>query len=556
MALILDTEKLLTDGAYRDEQRFRFETDHFFAAEAMGFMQFNRKLHGPAVALHFPKNRNLPIEEQDPIKFRMHLDPRHTFKSSLGLVDTAQAIAALSKNLTILYETATQPLASSMMEVTVAHFGRGVLPYLYPEIKFKKRTREDCYDAETREVLSLDPTVGYTSPKSTQAGWHPWWMNADDVVESLNSGVMAPDDSRQRIIDLHDTNKNLLRRGGYLFIRGTRYHPGDMYGHELEKMNPDKWKVLIRASLRVKSGERLLPGEFPDEEDLELNFSELPSMDYESLRDMFVANYETFMCQQQNDPMGGAVPKFDEKSFNASQIDPDRLPPIGDTFLYWRPPYGGKPSMELYDEGAMVRVNNGRVYVLDAWKGIYGPTSRAEKIVKAVKEHDAEGVVIESVPGSDYMGVDIRNEALRRNVSVRVHWSEFEMDDNRREARILRADAVMRSGRLLFVQHMKQAAECRKQILHFGLQKENGIIDCISRALDRVPYSIMRANMTEEELNYQRDRREEAQFNAIFNQMGIPAVTEQQKEKALAHVLAMEAVSQSGLPKLPGGLDG
>lgn len=555
--MILDTDKIDSDGAYREELRHRFLSDHFFAAECMGFDQFNRRLHQPAVDLFFPKNPDVAIEDQDPIKFRMHLDPRKTFKTTLGLVDTAQWLAAHSRRLTLLYETATQPLAASMMNVTVMHFQRGWLRKLFPEVEFTARKREDCYDSDLRTEPSLDPTVGYTSPKSAQAGWHPLLMNVDDAVDAINSGINATDESRKRLIDTHDTNKNLLRAGGFMNIRGTRYHPFDMYGHELETMNPKKWKCLVRGSLTLKSGERLVPGEFPREDEMVLHFAELREMDYESLRDVFYGNYETFMCQQMNDPMGGAIVTFTDPMYAAALMDADRIPPIGDTLLYWRAPYGGKPVMATYDEGAMIRIAGGKLFVLDAWKGIFSPTGRAEKIVKAVREHQAEAVVIEMAPGTEYIGHDIANEALRRNCSVRVQWAAFEEDDNRRASRMKQAEPVMKAGMLKFSTGMKHAADCRKQFVNFGLLQENGIVDCVSRATERVPLSLLRANMTQEEIDMQRARRENAQWNQIFGQMGMNAVDEKARASALATVMALEAVkTQGGQAPLPGGLIG
>ena len=556
--MILDTDKIDNAGAYREEMRHRFLSDHFFAAECMGFDQFNRRLHQPAVDLFFPKNPNVSIEDQDPIKFRMHLDPRKTFKTTLGLVDTAQWLAAWAVRLTLLYETATQPLAASMMNVTVQHFERGWLRKLFPEVEFTKRKKEDCWDCDLRMEPSIDPTVGYTSPQSAQAGWHPFLMNVDDAVDAVNSGIGATDEIRNKLKSTHQTNKNLLRAGGYMNIRGTRYHPFDLYGSELETMNPAKWKCLVRGSVTLKSGERLIPGEFPREDELIVHFGELRGMDYESQRDLFYADYLTYMCQQQNDPMGGAVVTFTEQMWAAAQMDEERIPPVGETLLYWRAPYGGKPVMAVYDEGAMVRVVNGKLYVLDAWKGIYSPTARATKIVQAMKEHEADALVIEAAPGTEFIGADLRNEGLRQNRSVRVQWVPFEEDDHVRLGRMKKAAPLMKAGMLLFSTRMKHLADCRKQFINFGLLQENGIVDCISRATDLVPSSLWRAEMTEEELEYQRRKREDAQWNQIFGQMGINAVNEELRRQALATVMAMESVKMAagGVAPLPGGLDG
>jgi hypothetical protein len=555
---IIDSGRLATDPAYREEMRFRFETDHFFAAAVMGFNQFNRKLHGPAVDLFFPKNRSLPIEEQDPIHSRMHLDPRKTFKTTLGLVDTAQWFAAHSERLTALYETATQPLASGMMEVTVQHFGRGLLGQLYPEIGFVKRKREDCYDCSTRRDPSIDPSIGYTSPKTAQAGWHPLLLNNDDVVDALNSGKHASDDNRKSLISICTTNKNTLRAGGFFNIRGTRYHPEDYYGHELETLNPKKWKTLIRASVTVKSGEPLVRGEFPDEEDLICNFAELPEMDYDSLRDLFMAEFETFMCQQQNDPIGASVSKFPEKMWQAALYPVDKIPPIGDgTYVCWRLPYGGKPYMVDQAEGAAARIVGGKVFVLDTWVGSYAPSGLGEKIVKTLKLHEPDALIIEEMPGAEYMGSIIRTEMLRRNVSTRVEWVPFEEDDHVRSQAILNLEPIMKAGRLLMSQGMSNMKECHRQFTRFGMIAQNGIIDSIRWIAENSHISLIRAQMTEEEILWQQQLREEQQWNMIFEQQGVPLIDQEAKRIAEASIMAMEsAVTSNGLPPLPGGLDG
>ena len=121
-----------------------------------------------------------------------------------------------------------------------------------------------------------------------------------------------------------------------------------------------------------------------------------------------------------------------------------------------------------------------------------------------------------------------------------------------------KAEPLMKSGMLLFSTRMKHAVDCRKQFLNFGLLQENGIVDCVSRATDLVPMSLWRANMTEEEQEYQTRRREDAQWNQIFNQMGMNAVTDDQKQRAMATVMALESVKTiaGGVSPLPGGLDG
>jgi hypothetical protein len=564
--LILDVAKLGQDDAYRADMRHRFETDHFFAAEVIGYRDFSRRAHGPAVAIYFPKNRNLPIRHQHSKHRRLHMDPRHTFKTSLKRVDRVQWICAFSEEISIGNVSATQPLSEAVSTTTASMFFRAKgspsrpIHELYPELVVEKRPTGQ-WNTPNRLIGGpgdLDFTLDYTSPKTSQSGFHPYILDYDDVEDTENSGIGVNQEVRQHVIDVCDQNENTLRDGGFIFIGGTRYHPLDWYGKQIQaaKENPDDWEVLIRSSLITKSGARLLLGEFPAEEDVELQFPEFENLSYRKLREKFFQNYESFMCQQQNDPQGGHVPRFTEKLYDSCQIAPERIPIGGEIYMVWRPRYGGKPSMAKYSEGAVARILDGKVYVLDAWQGIYTPSGEAEKIVHQAKAHDVEGLMIVCVPGSEYVMSHVRNEAMRRNRSIRMQWTEFEEDDARRTAGMEQLEPLMKVGRVHFSTAMSKATECKSQFVHFGLMLENGIIEAISKFADMVPISQMRANMSEEEIEYQRRRRDDALLSHFLDQQGMPAVDEQARQKAAAQIQAINATMTFSMPPMPGGLDG
>jgi hypothetical protein len=262
------------------------------------------------------------------------------------------------------------------------------------------------------------------------------------------------------------------------------------------------------------------------------------------------------MAQQQNDPQGGGIQKFSEKLYESCQIAPERIPLGGEIYLVWRPRYGGKPSMAKYAEGAVAKVVDGKIFVLDAWEGTYTPSGEAEKIVFQAKAHDADGLMIVAVPGSEYVMQHVRNEAMRKNRSLKMQWLDFEEDDARSMASMEQLEPLMKVGRVLFSTGMSKAAECQNQFVHFGLMEHNGIVDCISKFADLVPISMMRANMSEEELEWQRRRRDDALISQFLDQQGMPSVDEELRQKADAHLQSMSSVSNYTLPPMPGGLDG
>ncbi len=560
--MIVDEHKLEWDDEYRADIRHRCITDHFFLSELIRPGSFRLDYHQEAFDLHFPKNPNLPIDQQHPIKNRMYLDPRKTRKTTLGRIDKLQWILAFPETITILNESATHPLAKAISEGIANYLCRykivTPLQKAFPELVVSKwpfHNDQDKWNTPVKEMHDLDATLAFTSPTSKQSGWHPWVINADDMVETTNSGIHAKEEMRRKVIDTFDTNRNTLQGGGYLYLTGTRYHPFDLYGVRLADLDPAKWQVLVRQSLTVRNGQRLVPGEFPDEDDVILHFPELPDMDYAGLRETFYANYESFMCQQQNDPQGGNISTFDEKLYASCEMAVERMPAYGgETYTCWRLPCG-KKNMEKA-EGVAARVIDGRVYAIDAFEGNWIPSKLAERMVQAHKKHQADAMLILMTPGSEFMAAQVRNEAARRNVSIRIQWVDWEESEELRRQEIKQLEPLMKVGRLLFSTGMSKAKECRSQFVHFGLVPDNGIIECMAKVGNLVPMSQMRASLEDEEIEYQRRRRDDATVNWLLNLQGAPIVDEQAKKKALAHQQAMQESTTYRLPPMPGGLDG
>lgn len=565
--MILDTDKLQGDSAYRADLRHRFITDGFFAAELLGFNDFNQRAHGPVFnKLYFPKNPNIPIRDQHKKHKRLHLDPRRSFKTTAKRVDRVQWLAAFPEEITILVESATQPLAQASAHATAKVFYRGKnapmrpLHALFPELVTEKWPEVPWNSPCRRQYGAgdLDFTLAFTSPLSTQSGWHPLLMEPDDIEDTKNSGISASADVRQGVIDTYDQNENLLREGGFINISGTRYHPFDLYGKIIERaqLNPDNWEVLIRPSLILKNGGSLIEGDFPPEEEMELQFPEFMDLSYDALRELFYANFESFQCQQQNSPTGGAVARFEERFFDSAQITPGRIPINGETFLCWRPRYGGNKRMAKYSEGAVARIIDDRIFVIDAWQGAYTPSAEAEKIVAQCRLHNVDALMIIEVPGSEYVFSHIRNEALRRNRSIKMQPVYFDDNDSRRNARIEQLEPLLKAGRILFSTAMGRAKECRKQFVHFGLIEENGIIDCVSQFAGLVPMSMLRAGITDREIEGMRKRRDDALLSQFLEQQGYESADEQARRRTEAALNAMARTTTFGLPPLPGGLDG
>ena len=235
----------------------------------------------------------------------------------------------------------------------------------------------------------------------------------------------------------------------------------------------------------------------------------------------------------------------------------ERIPPMGDTYICWRLPYGGKDYMAGIAEGAAARVWEGKVYILDAWSGKYTPSRLAEKIVRECREHQSEYLLMEDLPGCQYVEATVRNEMARRNVMQRIQWLDFQEDDNLRAERIKTLEPQARAGRLLISTACGKMAEFKRQVINFGLVRENGIIDAVSRLAAKVPLSLMRQEIADEEAEMQLRRQQDLMYHFVYGQgEGLAELASKQRQQQEAHAAAMARLDNMGMRDILGGLDG
>ncbi len=209
--------------------------------------------------------------------------------------------------------------------------------------------------------------------------------------------------------------------------------------------------------------------------------------------------------------------------------------------------------MKDYAEGAAARVYGGKVLVIDTWRGIYTPSRLAVKVIKECRKHHTGNLMIEATPGASAMEPHIRNEGFRRNQSLKIQWLDFEDDDHLRKARIKQLEPTMRAGRIAISTDCTRLRELRTQFLQFELVADNGILDCVSRLAAKIPVSLLRTEIAEEEIELARRRREDQLSAMVFGQQGREQMEAQQRQAA---AMAWNRVNALGLPDILGGLDG
>lgn len=505
----LDRKRAETDKEYRDAWRKRCQTDHLFLGRLLGYTKLREDVHGPAAALCVQKDPRKPLEQQTDEKEFLHLDPRGVFKTTLSIIDSVQWIICFPE-VRICKLTATKPLAKAIAGEITDHFVCGKdeekndFQFLFSEFLITpsaKVSGEYTAPCRRKTVPPIkEATVMAFSNETTISGWHFDVIDPDDVVDTQNSKTPT---SLLKVKENLDTNSYTGMPWTYFNYKGTRYNPFDLWGTMLQQVAKGRpMKVLVRSALKLKNGKpRLEPGQFPPESEMELLFPEF--LPYNFLKAKFEKDYSSFMTQYMNDAFGGNEVIFTGDAMAAARVPVEQTPITGETFIAWRFPYGENAST-MQTGGAVGIIENGRMYVVDAVRGIYKPSVLAHEVVMLAKKWGSNQVQIEDTPGARYFDAAITNYAVAMNWPLTITWTDFQEDGGARTVRMKGMEPLVASRRLLFSAEISEYQEVLRQFENFGMIDDNELADVISRISERLPRLLVSEENSERaRLNYE-----------------------------------------------------
>jgi hypothetical protein len=508
--MLVDRAKLFGENAtggsvYKNTMRLQCQTDLLFLARMLGYDRVLERVHDEVAKLCVRKNPALPIEQQDKIKERLHLDPRGTFKTTLSVVDSIQWIICFP-NVRICQLTGTIDLADAIVGEVSKHFTKDKndeptdFQLLFPEFCISpKDVRTGLYTAPCRTIDWKEQTMMAFSNEKTMSGWHFDVTNLDDVVTPVNS---ASPTSIEKVKKNWRTNRKTLMPWGYKNYKGTRHGPFELYGDMLDKLDPKKLKLISRGALKLKSGKRLERGEFPPESEMELLFPEL--LDYDFLKTEFDDDYESFMLQYMNDAHGAHDVVFTIESLHEAKVEVEDVPISGDVRIAWRFGYNDKK----HAAAAVGIMENSRMTVVEVMHGVFKPSVLAHEIVMLAKRHGVLMVHIEETPGAKYNESAILNYAATMNWPLRINWTEFQEDDSVRDLRMKGIEPLITARRLLFSVAIRNLKEVFRQFKNYGMLEEMGIVDVVSRVAEALPKSIVPQELdSEQDLQWEQLRQ-------------------------------------------------
>lgn len=502
----VDIARIPEDESYKLQLRERMITDLWWLAKyVLGYSLIGER-HREVANVFVKKDPTKPIRQQSPVRTRILLLPRRTFKSTFNIADSVQWILGFP-DIAIMAMTASNsddsPLADAFTDEVVSHFlcapgsPLTALHLCFPEHVIHKKPKVGSFTTPARTKYRRDPTLMAVSIEQSLSGWHPDIVKSEDVQDNRNSQTAY---GLKKVRTNFYINLKMLGEGGMLDVTATRYGPMDLYGDMLQKAG-DETQILWKSAYVRKQHAMALEDDELTEDDVILQFPEQLSWDF--LRAEKRLDEHSYWTQYMNVATGGFKPTFAIERLNAAKVTEEST--HGKVHVAWRFEYGDCRNAA----GAVGIEADGRMTVVDVQRGQWAPTALAARVVDMCKRWEAHRVEIEQTPGADVMLPHIRNQALESDWRIEVTWSEFMQDATAQSFAIKCAEPHLMSGRLFFADGITQAQEMERQLYHFGMVEDIEIASVVARLASHLPASIAAEGFNAED--------EEA-FNAYIEQ--------------------------------------
>jgi predicted phage terminase large subunit-like protein len=381
----------------------------------------------------------------------MLLAPRGAFKSTTNMVDCVSWIINCP-DIRIMILSGEYKLAQKFMLQVKGYFylpedaAPSQFQQLFPEFIIQEDLMTMTPLTTPARVISQEgtPTLWVNSIGSSLSGWHCDILKGDDVVTDENSNS---EETREKVNEKWTGAYNLLDEWGFVDNIGTRYFPSDVFGERLKLQDKLPLKFLRRQAWTVKEEYQNLKLEELQEHQVELYFPE--KISFKSLRDKLLRNKTQFLCQQLNLPAGGDdLLCFEEDKMRAAHLDFWACPQSGDVFICFDTSSGSQSGD--YSAGAVGRIKDEELYVLEVLFGKWKPSELSMQIVAAAAKWNPKTVLIEDWPGSELVKREINTLATARGLRIPLHWIKRDMSPNAKKNRIRGLEILLNDERLFF----------------------------------------------------------------------------------------------------------
>ena len=191
---------------------------------------------------------------------KLFLLPRESLKSQLITVGGSLWRLVRNPNLRILIYSDSATKAQGFLGGIKAHI-EGTAPNsrfreIYPRWETDPHKggewNESRITIRERKYHQKEPSVDTGGIETSKVGGHYDIIIFDDIVSDLNVTTKAQMD---KVYDCYKKSLSLLRRGGEVWVVGTRWHFGDAYGRMLDENKvTGEFDTLVKSAMDEKDG--------------------------------------------------------------------------------------------------------------------------------------------------------------------------------------------------------------------------------------------------------------------------------------------------------------
>lgn len=424
-------------------------TDLFFLGKNILGKDLHEKPHREVCDFFLKKNPDIPLKDLDPVKQRLLMIPRGTFKSTLAVIDCVQLILNYP-DIRILILTAEKKLATAFSEelrnyFTVIKDQPTDFQLLFPEfcVSASKREPSNEFTTPARKTFRKEPTVWSNSIGSNLPGWHCDYLRCDDVVTNLNS---IEGDQVEKIISGFNFARKLIDPDCYCDLIGTPYDSNDLYAHVQKNSDSSTLKVLVRPAWTVKPESKGKSESELGKQDYDLLFP--ARLTYEFLAKERKLDPITFNSQYLVDPRAHSRHLFTEELVRASVISWQSIPKQVSYYAAWDLAYG-QSMVTDFTAGPVAAVDpQGRIYIVDLSHGRFNGTDLVFRIADTIRRYPLQLSAIEDMHGARWLEPEIARACARLGVQPRIHWLPVDRSKDAKVIRISRLAQLFAERRL------------------------------------------------------------------------------------------------------------
>lgn len=493
--------------------------------EVLGYRGVTEHIHGPVINNHLqrftvPKNhRELDDVSTNKIVYtpenslysllghrqELIIDSRSFFKTTVNTIAHTIQFILNYPFVQIGILQAAEPKAIDILKEVKYHFQyNGVFRDIYPDYCPTRAvhdwgTQKD-FSVENRnrivEALRLPaPRQGNVMVGSIEkgmAGYHFDVTKYSDIVDEKNTETK---EQMAKIIDAFAKSKNLrLRPDSWIYLEGTRYDFGDLYGKLIEdwltqKPEQRSWNMFIRgAYVRDTATPRYTPDE------LSLPFKRDPAGQFIAtwpemwpvalLEPERLENETVFACQKLNDPVAVSA---ENKPFPITGSYPPMMPAENFNRIAIAYHITAVDTAETQSERSDFSVittaaiaNDGRTYVRDIRRGKWLPDELIRQVFDVNAKFKPQRIIMEDIAFTRGLKSGFDREIQLKNVYLPFEWVKRDNQTSKIERIKNTLQPWYKNHDIRFLDDLPVMHEVKKELSQFPKGMHDDILDTLA----------------------------------------------------------------------------